>query len=89
MEHQKEELDISMSIVEFTHLGGGEVAYIKELSSDQALEMFPAMSEADFPRGIPLFVLHAADGTPLSIADSRSGAIGDAIEHDLEPLSLH
>lgn len=89
MEHQKETIDLEMSVIEFAHLGGGEVAYIKELSSDQAMEMFPTMSETDFPRGIPLFVLHAADGTPLSIADSRSGAIGDAIEHDLEPLSLH
>ncbi|MEM7619168.1 MAG: DUF1150 domain-containing protein [Pseudomonadota bacterium] len=89
MEHQKETMEIEMSTIEFAHLGGGEVAYIKELTSDQALHMFPTMTETDFPKGIPLFVLHAADGTPLSIADSKSGAIGDAIEHDLEPLSLH
>ena len=91
MEHFKEHgiSDDDMSSIEFAHLGGGEVAYIKRLSSDKAIEMFPTMSEADFPTGIPLFVLHAADGTPLSIADSLSGAIGDALENDLEPLSLH
>ena len=91
MEHSKEHglVNAGMSSIEFAHLGGGEVAYIKELTSDEAVEMFPTMSDADFPSGIPLFVLHAADGTPLSIADSLSGAIGDALENDLEPLSLH
>ncbi len=91
MERQKDHgmTDDHMSSIEFAHLGGGEVGYIKELSSDQAVEMFPTMSDVDFPSGIPLFVLHAADGTPLSIADSLSGAIGDALENDLEPLSLH
>ncbi len=89
MEHDLNEKKLGpvMSNLEFTHLGGGEVAYIKELTSSQAEELFPALS--NLPRGIQLFSLHAADGTPIALADSRSAAVANALENDLEPVGLH
>ncbi len=89
MEYEKEKQINGqlMSSIEFAHLGGGELAYIKELTSDQAQELFPTIT--DLPKGINLYVLHAADGTPLSLSDTRSAAVGSALENDLEPVSVH
>jgi hypothetical protein len=39
--------------------------------------------------GQQVFVLHAADGTPILITDSREAAIANAINEKLETVSLH
>ncbi|HKB00014.1 MAG TPA: DUF1150 family protein [Methyloceanibacter sp.] len=49
--------------------------------------MFPAFSDA--PKGIDLFAVLGADGTPLALTDSRSAAIANALENDLMPVSVH
>jgi hypothetical protein len=72
---------------ELAGLGGGVVAYIKTLTFDEASRMFPAIE--GLPRGINLFSLHAADGTPLALTDTRQAAIGHAIDDDLEIASVH
>lgn len=76
-----------MSEIELARLGGGQVAYIKTLSSDEALRMFPAIE--DLPRGINLFALHAADGTPIALTDTRQAALSHAMEGELEIASVH
>ena len=72
---------------ELATLGGGVVAYIKTLTADEASRMFPAIE--GLPQGINLFSLHAADGTPLALTDTRQAAIGHAIDDDLEIASVH
>jgi len=72
---------------ELATLGGGVVAYIKTLTTDEASRMFPAIE--GLPAGINLFSLHAADGTPLALTDTRQAAIGHAIDDDLEIASVH
>ena len=76
-----------MSDIELARLGGGQVAYIKTMSSDEALAMFPAIE--DLPRGINLFALHAADGTPIALTDTRQAALSHAMDGELEIASLH
>ena len=76
-----------MSMSELAKLGGGKVAYIKVMSHDEARELFPAVE--DLPEGIDLFSLHAADGTPLILTDSRQAAIGHAIGDELQIASVH
>jgi hypothetical protein len=76
-----------MSEIELARLGGGQVAYIKTMSSDEALAMFPAIE--DLPRGINLFALHAADGTPIALTDTRQAALSHAMEGELEIASVH
>lgn len=76
-----------MSEIELARLGGGQVAYIKTLSSDEALRMFPAIE--DLPRGINLFALHAADGTPIALTDTRQAALSHAMDGELEIASVH
>ena len=72
---------------EFATLGGGVVAYIKTLTSDEASRMFPAVT--GLPEGINLFSLHAADGTPLALTDTKQAAIGHAIDDDLQIAGVH
>lgn len=77
----------AMSQVEFAKLGGGHVAYIKVLTSDEARRLYPAIK--DLPAGADLYALHAADGTPIALTDSRQAAIGHAKGDKLEVASVH
>lgn len=76
-----------MSEIELARLGDGQVAYIKMMSSDQARVMFPTIE--GLPRGASVFSLHAADGTPIMLTDSRQAALGHALEDELQIASIH
>lgn len=76
-----------MSAAEFASLGDGKLVYIKQLSAGEAQRLFPALRGV--PEGIDLYAVVGADGTPLALTDSRVSAIADAIQNDLEPVSLH
>lgn len=76
-----------MSQLEFARLGGGRIAYIKVLSSDEAQRLYPSVE--GLPGGIDLYALHAADGTPIALTDSRQAAIGHARGDKLEVASVH
>ena len=76
-----------MSAIEFARLGDGQVAYVKQVDSDQARNLFPALT--GLPEGINLYAVVGADGTPLGLADSRSSAIASVFEYELEPVSVH
>ena len=87
-EYEKEDLTLApMSRRELAQLGDGEVAYIKQLDPEVAEKLFPALQST--PRGIDLFAVLGADGTPLALTDSRNAAIANAIENDLVPVSVH
>jgi hypothetical protein len=68
-------------------LGDGRLAYIKEMSSAEAQRLYPAVE--GLPRGIHVYALHAADGTPIALTDSRQAAIGHALGDKLEVASVH
>ncbi len=87
-EYEKEDLALApMSRRELAQLGDGEVAYIKQLDPEVAEKLFPALQST--PKGIDLFAVLGADGTPLALTDSRNAAIANAIENDLVPVSVH
>ena len=73
--------------IELARLGDGQVAYIKAMTSAEARRMFPTIK--GLPRGIDLYALHAADGTPIALTDSRQAAVGHAIDGELEIASVH
>jgi len=77
----------AMSELELARLGGGEVAYIKTLTLDEAVQMFPMVE--GLPKGVLLFSLHAADGTPIALTDTLQAAIGHAHEDELSIAPLH
>ena len=57
-----------MSDHDLAALGGGRVAYIKVMSSDEARRMYPTVDGV--PTGINLYALQAADGTPIALTDT-------------------
>jgi hypothetical protein len=72
---------------ELAALGGGKVAYLKPILSDDIRTVFPGAPE--IAPGLKLFMLLAADGSPILITDSKDAALANAWEHDLETVSLH
>lgn len=76
-----------MSQIELAQLGGGEVAYIRSMTSEEAQERFPTVE--GLPGGIMIYALHAADGTPIALTDSRQAALSHAIVDELEVASVH
>lgn len=68
-------------------LGGGKIAYVKAISLDDVKRLFPEAPKLE--PGTQLFALHAADGTPIVITDSRESAVANAWSHELEPVSVH
>jgi hypothetical protein len=68
-------------------LGGGRVAYLKPMRSEEVNRLFPA-APALRP-GLQLFALLAADGSPIAVTDSRDAAVANAMQHELEMMSVH
>jgi hypothetical protein len=68
-------------------LGGGKIAYVKSVRSEDVQTMFPQAPQLQ--PGMQLFSLHAADGTPIMLTDSREAAIANAWSHELETVSVH
>ena len=69
------------------HLGDGRLAYVKPIRSEEVARLFPQAPE--IAPGVKLFVLHAADGTPIMLTDTREAAVANAWSHELEPMSVH
>jgi hypothetical protein len=76
-----------MSKQAFAVLGGGKVAYVKPIRSEDVHALYPQAPELQ--PGLSLFALHAADGTPILVTDSREAAIANAMTHELETVSVH
>ena len=68
-------------------LGGGKIAYVKTIRSEDVQKQFPQAPE--LAPGLQLYALHAADGTPIMLTDSREAAVANAWSHELEMVSVH
>jgi len=69
------------------HLGDGEIAYVKTILSEDVRKLFPKAPK--IAPGIKLFALHAADGTPMMLTDTREAAVANAWSQELETVSVH
>jgi hypothetical protein len=69
------------------HLGDGQIAYVKAIRSEDVKTLFPEAPQ--IAEGLELFVLHAADGTPIMLTDTREAALANAWSQSLEPVSVH
>lgn len=72
---------------EFAGLGDGHVAYITTISGAEAAEQFGITSEIEADQ--TLYILHAADGTCMTISDTLEGVEADAWEQNLTTLRVH
>ncbi len=68
-------------------LGGGKLAYVKTIRSEDVQKHFPQAPALE--PGSLLYALHAADGTPIMLTDSREAAVANAWSNELETLSVH
>jgi len=69
------------------HLGDGRLAYVKAIRSEDVAGMFPQAPQ--IAPGVTLFALHAADGTPIMLTDTRESALANAWSNELEAVSVH
>jgi len=73
-----------VSLEALATLGEGHIAYVKQIRSEDVPQLFP-----EAPRiapGLKLFALHAADGTPIMLTDSREA---NAWSNELQAVSVH
>jgi len=68
-------------------LGEGHIAYVKQIRSEDVPDLFPQAPK--IAPGLKLFALHAADGTPTMLTDSREAAIANAWSNELQAVSVH
>jgi hypothetical protein len=69
------------------HLGEGLIAYVKQIRSEDVPGLFPQAPH--IAPGLKLFALHAANGTPIMLTDSREAAIANAWSQELQAVSVH
>ena len=68
-------------------IGGGRIAYVKAIRSEDVAKMFPQAPK--IAPGIKLFSLHSANGTPIMLTDTREAALAEARSQELEAVSVH
>jgi hypothetical protein len=65
---------------------------VRHMTTDQlgALGMSHiAYVKAVVVNGMAGFAIHAADGTPMALADDRATAMAAIVQHEMLPLSVH
>jgi hypothetical protein len=87
MNDMTHEFSVTLSTDALAHLGEGMIAYVKPINSEDVANLFPQAPE--IAPGLKLFALHAADGTPMMLTDSREAAVANAWSHELQAVSVH
>jgi len=88
-EMNRTENPIEITAEALAHLGDGRIAYVKAIRSEDVAALFPQMQVPKLAPGVKLFALHAADGTPIMLTDSREAAVANAWSHELQTVSVH
>ncbi len=71
----------------FARLGGGEIAYLRPVLSEEVHTLFPQAPQ--LAPGMKLWALLSAEGRPIMLTDTKAAAIANAHENDLEAVSVH
>jgi hypothetical protein len=71
----------------FEQLGGGQIAYLRPVRSEEVHSIFPQAPQ--LAPGLQLWALLSAAGQPIMLTDSKAAAIANAHEHDLQAVSVH
>jgi hypothetical protein len=58
---------------ELQRLGVSQIAYVKPV----------------LVNGAPAFAIHAADGTPMAVAENRDLAMAAIVQHEMHPSLVH
>jgi hypothetical protein len=76
-----------MSTEDLAHLGGGVLAYIRQIEGAAAAKLIG--DQIAVPPDAKLYCLYNANGSPISISQNYQAAIGSAIEHELIAATVH
>ena len=77
----------AMPLDVFARLGGGEIAYLRSVRSEDVHTLFPQAPQ--LAPGMKLWALLSAEGRPIMLTDTKAAAIANAHENDLEAVSVH
>jgi hypothetical protein len=77
----------TMPADDFARLGGGQIAYLRPVRSEEVHVLFPQAPE--LAPGLELWALLTAAGQPIMLTDSKAAAIANAQEHSLQAVSVH
>ena len=83
----KTNLKLPESEIDLARLGLGEVAYVRKVPVNEVERMIGR--KVDASPSASLYCLYMADGTPVAVSDSHDAAIANALEHDLDMISVH
>lgn len=72
---------------QFAHLGGGSLAYLRSIRSEDIARLFPQAPPVQ--PGLKLFALLAADGTPIAVTETKDAALANAFANELTTVSVH
>ncbi len=79
--------ELPVSTETLASMGEGHIAYVRQIRSEDVPDLFPQAPE--LAPGLKLFALHAADGTPIMLTDSREAAVANAWSQELQTVSVH
>ncbi|BCH20510.1 hypothetical protein MesoLjLc_02950 [Mesorhizobium sp. L-8-10] len=81
------ETRLTVTEAQLAHLGEGQVAYLRKVSSDDLRGRFPGLT--NIAPGLEVWALFAANGQPILLSDERDRALAGAFENELVPVSIH
>lgn len=85
-EHQDQVIE-TMTEEDFADLGMDNVVYVQEVTLDEAQILFPEIDE--FPELTQLYAVHAANGTPVLLAEDLYSAKEAAENNKLMVHNVH
>lgn len=77
----------TLTPAEFAQVGTGSMAYLKVLTPEEAQRLFPNVE--GLPPGVLIYLVAAADGRPLALADTLCAAVGHIIRGKLQEVTVH
>ncbi len=72
---------VAAAMVDIRHLSAAQLA---QLGLQQIAYVKPVVAN-----GTACFAIHAADGTPMALADSRDVAVAAIMQHEMVPAQVH
>ncbi len=67
----------------------GPLVYVRQVSPETLIAEGAMPADAMIPKGVKLYAVHLADGRRIAVMDDRERAFAAAVQHDLNPVSVH
>lgn len=78
-----------LDAIENERASNARLAYIREITQDEASAFVDLNSESGLPAAAKLYAVRTGDGKMIGITDSWAAAYWTALSNDCSPLSVH